>query len=92
MPADRKSAPGRRAARSAELSAPPASAEPAELAELAEPAAEDAEEQPVPLNRAERRGHGKRGSGSEVPGRGKVTRRSSSVQGPRMWSNRRGGA
>jgi len=89
MPADRKSAPGRRAARSAELSAPPASAEPAEPAE---PAAEDAEEQPVPLNRAERRGHGKRGSGSEVPGRGKVTRRSSSVQGPRMWSNRRGGA
>jgi hypothetical protein len=53
------------------------------------PAASD-EVTAVPLNRAERRGH-KRGTKPDAAGRGKVAGRSGPVQGPRMWTNRRGG-
>lgn len=81
MPANRKSAP-RRAAGPAPEAAPSQSAEPVS----AEPA-----EEPAPLNRAERRGRAKKGANPQVPGRGKVTGRSSGVQGPRLYSNRRGG-
>ena len=45
----------------------------------------------VPLNRAERRGQGKKGSRPNAGGRGKVAGKSSGVQNPRMWTNRRGG-
>lgn len=45
----------------------------------------------VPLNRAERRGQGKKGSRPNAGGRGKVSGKSSGVQNPRMWTNRRGG-
>jgi hypothetical protein len=46
----------------------------------------------VPLNRAERRGHAKGGSRPQPAGRGKVAGQSGKVQGPRLWSNRRGGS
>jgi hypothetical protein len=58
----------------------------------ASPEAESPDEAEVPLNRAERRGHGKGTGRTQAAGHGKVSGRSSRVQGPRMWSNRRGGS
>jgi len=56
----------------------------------AEPQPEPEAESEAPLNRAERRGR-KKGAGSQPAGHGKVAGRSGPVQGPRMWTNRRGG-
>ena len=76
MPADRKSS---RSKAEAEVEAEP------------EPGPGSEAEPEVPLNRAERRGR-KRGASSQPAGRGKVTGRpTGGVQGPRMWTNRRGG-
>jgi hypothetical protein len=99
MPADRKSASRRSADASAPVdnsasaasSASAAAASSAAEEPVAEPVAEDAEPEAVPLNRAERRGQAKRGGRPDAPGRGKVAGRTGPVQGPRMWSNRRGG-
>jgi hypothetical protein len=52
----------------------------------------EASEAAVPLNRAERRGHGRQAQRDQPHGRGKVGRRTNTAQGPRMWSNRRGGS
>ena len=51
--------------------------------------AEEADD--APRNRAERRARGKGRGGAQPTGRGKVAGRSSAVQSPRMWTNRRGG-
>jgi hypothetical protein len=75
MSADRRSAPRKDAARAPE----------------AAPEAPEPVEESAPLNRAERRGRAKKGANPQVPGHGKVTGRSSGVQGPRLYSNRRGG-
>ena len=52
----------------------------------------DADAAEVPLNRAERRGHARKGSKPHGVNRGKVGGRSSAPPSPRMWTNRRGGS
>jgi hypothetical protein len=81
MSASRKSAP-RRAAGPAPDAAPEAPADP-------DPGAAEAAD--APLNRAERRGRAKKGANPPISGRGKVVGKSTGVQGPRLYSNRRGG-
>jgi hypothetical protein len=76
MSAERKSAP-RRAAGAAP--------------EAADVPADESVEESAPLNRAERRGRAKKGGNPQASGGGKVTGRSSAPQGPRLYSNRRGG-
>jgi hypothetical protein len=97
MSASRKSAPRRAAAGGPKAGAPEAGAPEAAEVDAASssstPPEDEAEaaEESAPLNRAERRGRAKKGANPQVPGRGKVTGRTSGVQGPRLWSNRRGG-
>jgi hypothetical protein len=102
MSANRKSAPSRAAAGAPKAGAPDAAevdaaeVEPAEVdaaSSSSTPPEDEAEavEESAPLNRAERRGRARKGANPQVPGRGKVTGRTSGVQGPRLWSNRRGG-
>jgi hypothetical protein len=76
MPADRKSSRSKPAA---------------EAESQPEPEPEAEAESEAPLNRAERRGRKKKGASSQPAGHGKVAGRSGPVQGPRMWTNRRGG-
>jgi hypothetical protein len=46
----------------------------------------------VPLNRAQRRAHGKGGATRAQPtGTGKISGRTNRSQAPRMWANRRSG-
>jgi hypothetical protein len=78
MPADKPSKP----------SATNASADSAAAAE--EAVTDPAEEEAVPLNRAERRAKGRKSGGvpssrSTLPGKGQT------FQSPRQWANRRGG-
>ena len=87
MPADRKSAPRQGAGRSSNVTGPSEPVEPE--AESVEP---EPEAEPVPLNRAKRRGRAKRGSKPPAAGRGKVDRQHGPVQSQRLWSNRRGGS
>jgi hypothetical protein len=97
MSANRKSAPRRAAAGAPKAGAPDAAevdaAEVDAASSSSTPPEDEAEavEESAPLNRAERRGRARKGANPQVPGRGKVTGRTSGVQGPRLWSNRRGG-